>query len=385
MRRRKLCYMFCIFLLNGLIFNHASGADNTDGLDLEVKYKNGLLIKTPDDNYSLKLNFRLQPYFIFTDLENDNDSTLKFRRARVLASGNVIHPWIKYETQLTLEGEKAALRDVAIEAVHSKQIKFKIGQYKVPFDREFLVSGFGLQLVERSIVNSEFSLQRDIGLQIAGESLWDAVEYRLGIFNGSGANKDNIDNDYMVTGRLVWTPVGGSYQYWQAAMNTPEKLHLAIGFGFAYMPDLEVGEREILAGKLGKSTTLSARSDVIQYTTDVALEYLNFSLEGGYHYRQIKPKELTTYGDQGANGLYIQGGVFIVPKKIEIAARYAVVEPDNPSKINNNKQSEITGGGSYYLSGHQIKFQTNYSLINKETSNGDEDEHRALATMVLQF
>ncbi|MBU2648687.1 hypothetical protein KKI24_28525 [bacterium] len=385
MRFRKLCTMFCIFLLLGLISNHASGAVSTDGLDLEVKYKNGLLIKTPDDNYSLRLNFRLQPYFMYTDLENDNESTMKFRRARIIAGGNVIYSWIKYETQLTLEGEETSVRDATIEAVHSKQMKFKVGQFKVPFDREFLVSGFGLQLVERSIANSEFSLQRDIGFQIAGESLWDAVEYHLGIFNGSGANKDNVDNDYMVTGRLVWTPAGESYPYWQAAMNTPEKLHLAIGFGFAYMPDLEVGEREILAGKLGKSTTLSVRSNVTQYTTDVALEYLNFSLEGGYHYREIKPKEVSPYGDQEANGLYIQGGYFIVPKKIEIAARYAVIEPDNPSKINNNKQSEITGGGSYYLSGHQIKFQTNYSLINKETTNGDEDEHRVLATMVLQF
>lgn len=374
-----------VLLLSVLISSHASGDIKTEGLDLEVKYQNGLLIKTPDDNYSLKLSFRFQPYFMYSDLENDTGSTLKFRRARIIAGGTVMYPWLQYETQLTLEGEETSVRDATIEAAYFKQMKLKVGQFKVPFDREFMLSGFGLQLVERSIASSEFSPQRDIGFQLAGENLWDVVEYSVGIFNGSGANKDNVDNDYMFTGRLVWTPAGGSYPYRQAALNTPEKPHLAIGFGFAYMPDLEVGEREILAGRLGRSTTLPVRSDVIQYTADVALEYLNFSFEGGYHYREIKPKELTAYGAQDANGLYVQGGVFIVPKKFEVAARYAVVEPDNSGKIHDNRQSEITGGCSYYLSGHRVKFQTSYSLITTETSIGDEDEHRVLGTMVLQF
>jgi phosphate-selective porin len=378
--------VFCIFLLLGLPSNDAFGAVDTDELDIEVKYNKGLLFKTPDDNYTLKLNFKLQPFFIYADLEDDNNSTVEFRRARILAGGNVMHPWLKYETQITLEGGDAALRDATIEAVHSEQMKFTVGQFKVPFGREFLVSGFGLQLIERSLANLRFALRRDIGVQIAGERLWNSVEYRFGIFNGSGANKANVDSDYMCAGRLVWTPVGGgSYPYWQAALNTLEELNLAVGFGFAYMPDLEVGEREILAGSLGDPATLPVRSDVIQYTTDFALTYLNFSLEGGYHYREIKPKEPTTYGRQDGNGLYVQGGYFIVPRKIEIAARYAVVEPDNPRKINNNKESEITGGWSYYFSGHQIKLQANYSLINRDGSSGDGDEHLVLASLTLQF
>jgi len=360
-------------------------------MTLKVSYKNGLLFKTLDDNYSLKLNLRLQPYFIYTNLnvsalDDKTTSSIRFRRARLLASGNMMHPWLKYDTQIMFEGEEAALLDAAIEASYYKQMKFKVGQFKVPFNREFLISGIGLQLVERSLANAEFSIQRDIGIQIAGESLWDAVEYSLGIFNGSGINKTNVDDDYLYAGRIVWTPVGGgSYPYWQAALDKPERLNLAIGFAFAYMPDLEVEERETQAGRLGIPAVLSARSDVTQYTTDVALKYLDFSLEGGYYYRKIKPKEDTTYGCQDANGLYAQGGYFVVPKKVEIAARYAVVEPDTPSTIYDNKRSEITGGGTYYFSGHQLKFQTNYSLINRDNSNGDEEEHIFYGVLTLQF
>lgn len=264
-------------------------------------------------------------------------------------------------------------------------MKIKFGQFKVPFDREFLVSGYGLQLVERSIANAEFSLQHDIGIQVSGERILNTIAYRVGIFNGSGANQNNLDNEYLFTSRLVWTPLGNSYPYWQAALDTPDELQLAFGVDAAYLPDLESGERAKLAGKLGDSQIVPVSSDITQYTLDIALKYKLFSFEGGQHYRNIKPKETTPFGDQEANGLYIQSGYFVIPEKIELSTRYSGTNPDNPETINNNEKKEITFGGSYYLSGHKAKAQLNYSLISSDIPSGDEDQHAILTTMCLQF
>lgn len=352
---------------------------------VEVKYDKGAVIKTTDDRFSIKLNARVQGVFAHEDFDTGDDSTtFRIRRARVLAGGNVLYPWLKYGIQLTLEGADAALRDAYIEAAYYDQLVPKVGQYKVPFDREFLTSGFELQLIDRSLANAEFSLQRDIGLQFSGRPLGDALEYRVGVFNGSGGNRSNVDDDMMYVGRLVWTPLG-VYKYSQAALDSPSSPRLALGVGAAYLPGLEPGERRTLAGRLGNTQIVPVESDVSQFVADLAFKYRGFSLEGGYYHRNIDPKSATAFGEQDAEGFYIQSGLFLVPERFEIAGRYSYVEPDNPNQIDNNEEEELTVGGTYYFLGHQVKGQLNYSFFKRDMEPEDEDEHLIQASMILAF
>ncbi len=353
--------------------------------NIDVKYKKGIVIKTPDDNYSMKLNARFHGIFSYNNPDNStSESTFKMRRARILASGNVFVPWLGYSTQITLEGSKAAMRDAYMEAAFYEQFTPRLGQYKVPFDREFLNGGFNLQLIERSIASSEFSLQRDIGLQISGKKVLDYFDYGLGFFNGSGANQDNVDNDYMYVGRLVWSPFG-SYPYWESAVDNPSSPVFSLAVAGAYMPGLEPGERASLAGKLGDTSIVPVESDVTQWTADIAYKYGGFSLTSGYYYRNIDPKDVTSFGEQDAWGCYIQSGLFFIPKHFELAGRYAFIDPDNPEKISDNKKSEYTIGLNYYLSGHNVKAGINYSLFSTEKQSGNEDEHVVTTSVVVQF
>ena len=205
----------------------------------------------------------------------------------------------------------------------------------MPFDREFLTSAFSLELIDRSIVSSAFSLQRDIGVQVSGGILQDQLNYAVGMFNGSGANQSNQDQNFMYVGRMVYTPFG-AFPYSQAALDTPKTPKLAVGAAGAYLPGLEPGERKSLAGPLGNTNIVSVNSDVYQLTADLAFKYQNFSFEGGYDFRRIDPEKPTPFGDQDAQGFYLQGGYFLIPKKFELAARYAWVDPDNPNNKNNN-------------------------------------------------
>lgn len=352
---------------------------------IEVGYKKGAYIKTTDDRFSLKLNVRTQGQFKYEAREERDDTeNFSVRRARLLAGGNVLYPWMKYNTQITLEGGSAALRDAYIEAAYYNWARPQIGQYKVPFDREFLTSAFNLQLIDRSIASNAFSLQRDIGIQLSGGFLKDQLNYAVGVFNGSGANQSNQDQNFMYVGRVVYTPFG-AYPYSQGALDTPAAPKLAVGVAGAYLPGLEPGERQTLAGPLGNTNIVSVNSDVYQLTADLAFKYQNFSFEGGYQYRSIDPEKPTPFGEEIAQGFYVQGGYFLIPKELELAARYSWVDPDNPNNKNDNNQQEYTGGLSYYLYGHDLKLQANYSFFRNDSTTGDQDDQVVQGLVTLAF
>jgi phosphate-selective porin OprO/OprP len=352
---------------------------------IEIGYKKGTYIKTPDDRFALKLNVRTQGQFKYQDQEDEkNTASFDVKRARLLAGGNMFYPWMQYFTQVTLEGGSAALRDAYIEAAYYDWAKPRIGQYKVPFDREFLTSAFNLDLIDRSIASNAFNLGRDIGVQVSGGFLKDQLNYAVGMFNGSGANQSNQDQNFMYLGRMVYTPFG-SFPYSEGALDTPDTPKLAVGAAGAYLPGLEPGERKTLAGPLGNTNIVPVNSDIYELTADLAFKYQNFFFQGGYYFRNIDPEKPTTYGSENAQGFYLQGGYFLVPKKFELAARYSWVDPDNPNQTNDNEQQEYTGGLSYYMDGHNLKLQANYSLFRNESTNGDLDDNVVQGLMTLAF
>jgi phosphate-selective porin OprO/OprP len=361
-----------------------SGEDLTK--KIEVGYNKGAYIKTPDDRFSLKINVRTQELFKYEDQEDEkNTDTFNVRRARLLFGGNAFYPWMKYFTQVTLEGGSAALRDAYIEAAYYDWAKPQIGQYKVPFDREFLASAFSLELIDRSIVSNAFSLQRDIGVQVSGGLFKNQLNYAVGMFNGSGANQTNQDQNFMYVGRVVYTPFG-SFPYSQGALETPHSPKLAVGLAGAYLPGLEPGERKTLAGPLGNTNIVSVNSDAYQLEADVAFKYQNFYFEGGYDFRRIDPEKPTAFGNEDAQGFYLQGGYFVIPQKFELAARYSWVDPNNPNDESHNNQTEYTGGLSYYFYGHDLKAQANYSFFkNENESGGDQDDKVVQGQVTLAF
>jgi phosphate-selective porin OprO/OprP len=354
--------------------------------NIEVGYKNGVYIKSTDDRFSLKMNVGVQPEFIYQAREGQDDqTTFKIRRARYFASGNAFYPWLKYGTQLTLEGGSSALRDAYLEATYLDYLRPKAGQFKVPFDREFLDSGFSLPFVERSIASSQFSLQRDTGFQLSGAVLGNQVAYAVGVFNGSGANQNNSNTDYMYVGRLVWEPFG-PYPYAQPPLGNKKNQLFALGVAGAYLPDLDPGERKSLAGVLGNTNIVPVTSDVFEFTSDLAFKYDGFSMEAGYYFRRIDPQKSTViYPSTDAWGVYAQAGYFILPDKLELAARYSYIDPDNPTKKGINREHEATFGLNYYFYGQRIKAQLDYSYFRTEGPPSDKTDHVIQSTMIFLF
>ncbi len=154
---------------------------------------------------------------------------------------------------------------------------------------------------------------RDIGIQIGGGFLkkngTPMIEYRLGVFNGSGINIADTANDAKdIAGRLIFNPVkglsfGGGYYG---------------GYGKANKPDAE-GIRQA-RNRLG---------------FEASYVLSRFSIKGEYILGSDK--------DIDRAGWYVQTGYFVIPQKLQLLARYDLIDL-NTSTANSTSISYVFGG-----------------------------------------
>lgn len=130
-----------------------------------------------------------------------------------------------------------------------------------------------------------------------------------------------------------------------------EKPLISIGAGYAH----DAGNNDQVANQ-GAAKTLSV---------EFAFKHQGKSIQGEYYVRD---------DDQNADadGAYIQGGIFIVPKKIEVAARYSYFSPD----IANSDQEELMVGLNIFFAGHRRKLQIDFSNISNDIGNTDDQRIR---------
>jgi phosphate-selective porin len=173
-------------------------------------------------------------------------NTLELRRARLQVSGNLADD-ISYKVQADFV-RSPALLDARVDFTHFQWARLTIGQFKIPFSQENLISSRDLLSIDRSIVVNTIvpgrdtaSNGRDIGIQLEGSLVRrdgrPLFDYSVGLFNGAGTNKkdDNHRKDPAV--RLVahltkdfW--VGGDYYNGSTGAAQIDKERAATEFAF---------------------------------------------------------------------------------------------------------------------------------------------------------
>jgi len=238
------------------------------------------------------------------------------RRARIDLKG-AITPFFSYRLQADWV-DKPKMIDAYGEIKLSDYFTFTAGQFKIPFSMENLTSSNKLEMIDRSQVVEALVARskdvignqngRDIGVQLGGILLkvkdMPVIEYRIGVFNGSGINvADTANNEKDITGRLIFTPIkgfslgGGYYKGWDKAIK----------------PDVA-----------GKSQTRNRFGAEFSYVLS------RFSLKGEY----ISGKD----GKTNRAGWYVQTGYYVIPLKLQVLAKYDVYDPNTsaPKNISTN-------------------------------------------------
>jgi phosphate-selective porin OprO and OprP len=253
--------------------------------------------------------------------EKGKRSGFDIRRARLDFKG-AITPYFSIRLQ-TEFADKPKILDAYSEIKISDYFNITAGQFKIPFSMENLASSNKLEMIDRSQVVEALVARgkdvignqngRDIGIQIGGGILKNngipLIEYRLGLFNGSGINLADTANDAKdIVGRFVINPVKG--------------LSLGGGYYGGYGKALH-------ANIDGKSQARNRLGFEASYVLS------RFSVKGEYIFGSDKGTDRA--------GWYLQAGYFLIPQKLQILGKYDLFDL-NTETANSTSISYVFGG-----------------------------------------
>jgi phosphate-selective porin OprO and OprP len=174
-------------------------------------------LKSADDNFRLELGGRLHADYAAPE---DGTRTLTgsklgsqflVRRARLEVDGS-LYRWVGFKIEADFT-EGVSLKDAYLDLRFFPELRFRAGQFKVPFSLEELTSSRFIDFVERSLVN-ELAPARDRGAMLYGDLMQGLVSYSVGGFNGTGEDTSDNNSDKDLAARLAFTPFRTSDSFW---------------------------------------------------------------------------------------------------------------------------------------------------------------------------
>ncbi len=297
-------------------------------------------------------------------------------------------------------GSDTRLIDWRIMLERFQFLSLQVGQWKVDYSRERRDSSGNQQFVERSIVNEVFTIDRQVGVMVYGRVLpgtYADSRYYAGVFTGSGRGEANDDDNMMYFGRYQWNFLGRDLKWSQSDVEYHELPSGSLAFA-AYTT---IGKCTRWSSS-GCGTLGSPSSGGFDFTSDsnaapgqfkvegmmeeFAFKYRGLSIQHEYHWKQIKDNALPE-GAPGHKtnlmGSYSQIGYFphylipVVPKPLEVAFRYAFVDPNVFS--GNDKRQEFTTAFNWFFAGHKNKLTLDGSWLTLDqpaAAGGDQHEQR---------
>lgn len=139
-----------------------------------IEVGKGITFRPKNDRFELTMRFRMQNLLAlsFDDDFSLTETDARVKRLRLRFDGYVYSPKLVYSIQLGFTGYDAEVlpngnmnivRDAIVYYVPSPKWNIGFGQTKIKANRARINSSSALQFVDRSIVNSEFNLDRDFG------------------------------------------------------------------------------------------------------------------------------------------------------------------------------------------------------------------------------
>jgi hypothetical protein len=292
---------------------------------------------------------------------------------------------------------RAALVDAYIAAWHVPLATVQVGQQKVWFNRSLISSIATSSFADNLLVQRTFAANlinsRDIGVVVMSDEEKYKLNYAFGIWGGVGPNLTNEgtsvsqalpnnaslpasqqrtfnfdtrfnNGEMMYTARLLYK-FSGNPGYGQGDILHSRVPQVAIGAGYAYNPAqnyLSSIRSDIVSRAYRQAVTNSNNGrllgggiyDFQTYEVDLIAKYQGWSLqaEGYYRHQRVRdsddgsipftPSTAVVLGppvDLGqAWGWYVQAGKYIVPRKLELAVRYGVLDPSTKQKDDLTKE-----------------------------------------------
>ncbi len=367
-----------ILLLCGFYFANAQERDDRATI---LNFK-GIQYKSNDSLFYINFRFRMQNRLGFKN-ELDGLDNGKFdariRRLRMRMDGYIYTPKISYSVQLAFTrsdqdfddtGIANIVRDAVVFYNFSDDFYISFGQNKLPGNRQRVNSSGQLQFADRSLVNENFTLDRDFGVSLnlskkIGDMPFNA---KAAISTGEGRAAASTDDGLAYTGRLEFLPLGSftnGNDYQEGDLEREETPKLSIGGGYSYN---DRTTRE--GGQLGRFVQ-NPFSFKIAFA-DAIFKYKGFAYQAEYMRRDIdnplnmtdeeNPQETFAYKGWGVN----QQLSYLFEKGYELAGRYTYVMPHQDIRTFETQTEVMEIGLTKYMKAHRLKFQLNGTYTFKD-------------------
>lgn len=360
------------------------------------KFGKGLIdIKGKDDSFSMNVSARMQYLTSSSWSESDGaygspESNTLVRRARLKFSGFAYNPKLTYKLELGLSNRDISgasaftsnapryILDAYVRWNFYKNFILQAGQGKLPGNIERVISSGNLALVDRSLLNSKFNIDRDLGIQFRHHFKLSEnfiVKEIFAVSQGEGRNitKGNLGG-HQYTSRVEVLPFGNfksKGDYKGADLDREETPKLLVGVVYDVNNDA-VKTRSNMGSYLETNEGFY-QTDINTLFFDTHFKYKGFSLMAEYADRDAnepvaRNEDNSLTGDvvNIGNATNIQMG-YVMPSNLAITGRYTNIDFDSIVS-SNNKITQYTLGLSKYVAKHKLKVQTDITYEDSVSS-----------------
>jgi hypothetical protein len=361
-----------------------STAAEADGAPRVGHGEKGWELETADGKFLIQFQPRVQMRFSapfdqdpFTFLQED-EPTFKVNRARIKIGGHGFEPWLKYYFEYELAAN--ALLDFKLSVEKFPGLSLRVGQWKVNYNRERVISSGRQELADRSLINPVFTVDRQQGIELFGRLSGGGAadfSYWAGVFTGTGrGSRSNDDDDFMWVGRLQWNILGRPVDFTGSDLERREKVAaiLAIGGVTNRSPYTRFSQEG--GGELpGFDPGAPGQHRVNQALIETALKWRGLSWQQELHWKKIDDTETgdvtTLVGNYAQIGYFFHGLWSWVPEPLELAARHSIYNPDDDTA--EDLQHELSLAANWFFHGHNNKLTAEVSYFSFDEGVEERD------------
>lgn len=363
-----------------------------------VNYKvgEGFNFLSPDEKFKMNIGSCLQVRYTLLDSDDVNGSIpgkdyskFELKRIKMYFNGHAYSKDLTYKLMINFANitggttnNGGLLEETWMNYRLLDEVQFRFGQDKVQFGRQFITSSAMQQFVDSSVVTTAFVPGYDTGLAINGKVAGGLFNYSIAGLGGLGQNTFRATTDNAFTARVVVNPLG-DMKYAESDMDNSKKPLVSVGANY-FHDTLNSAEQaagsnllNFNAAKKGwfaignplsaaaKQLGTAATPEVIDYDTagiDTAFKCHGFSAQAEYFFGKAHGRK--SGNNLLAQGFYGQAGYFVIPRKLEVAARYSYIDPNRD--VSNDHWVETTGAVSWYVNQHNLKVQADVTNVHKQ-------------------
>ena len=273
------------------------------------------------------------------DDDTDVQSGFTIQRARLIFQGRV-HDKVDFVV-LPFAGPDGSwgVLDAWARFELTEGLTLQVGQSKLPFFREWLISERYILPVERSELSAVYASEYGQGVLLnhTADGFRIGLAFNDGLRTRSTDYDSDAEADYAFTARAEWLLDGSWGQFADASSLGATERGLLVGAAAHHQ-----GRTDDFRG--------FAVDRITQVTADVSYEQVGFAamVAGVARWLDLRagPTEQTF-------GLLAQAGLFVTDDT-ELVARYELLVPDTDA-VGNDPFNAVTLGVNHYVLGHALK------------------------------